>query len=261
MLTRYLSGFSLQFMQGVLSLLSAYEVSMVAYTCREGKEASELFRRGIYQVYINRLFVPAPNYTIGNFYSRFCLCHCCGENPRVSVYSWSFLPKSQRDLSPYDSYPPLFDTMCGDCATDFLYDWFDSGESVCICSDFFLDIDDVLEEMAEDRDDGPREIYTTFSATIFKPFYYTKEQTSTYTCMYREKTLEECDYFYKCRGYRCTYCREDVVKGDRVFRVSEDDFMNPKIYHIECFFSKFAVWKHSSQMTIEEQTLPSIEVI
>jgi hypothetical protein len=255
MLARYLSGFSVQFMHAVLSLLSAYDVAMVAYTCREGKNASDLFREGIYQVSINRLFVPAPNYTVDNFYSRFCLCDSCGENPRISLYSWSFLPKSQRALAPNETWPPVFDTKCHSCTMNFLYWWFESGKQVYFCNDSFL------EDDRNDTTDHENELmehywkvklanfFKMFLVTIFKPIYHPRLCT-------------------------CKYCNNVVTKDDRVVWVRGDKFMSqtshvhismlqltPDIYHIECFFSHFALWKHCGQMTIEEQTLPSIEVI
>lgn len=234
-------------MQAVLSLLSAYDVSMVAYSCREGKEASEMFRGGIYQVYINHLLVPAPAYTISNFYSRFCMCNCCGVNPRISLYSWSFLPRSHRALDVCESWPPVFDTKCADCTLAALYNWFESGERISICNFqqniLLYELDGSFSD-CEDGDDL-LEKYTSFSVSRLR-HYHSKYSSND-----------------KCVFCRCMFCRKDVTDCDRTVGVliNDDVYMMPDTYHIECFFSQFAVWKDCGRMTIEEQILPSVEIV
>lgn len=228
MLGCYLFGFSLDFMQSVLSFLTAYEVAMVAYTCRGGNQATEVFRRRVYQEFINRGLVPAPGYTVGNFCSRFCVCESCGEGPRISLYSWSFLPRVQRALSPYESWPPAFHRKCRACAMSAFYDWLDSGERVCIVNDCSV------HYISGDEDEACEEYYS-FMVVRWTPY------RSEY-----------------CSTSRCLFCWASAREGDRVVGVLVNDevYRIPDIYHLGCFFSRFAVWTDCGQMTVEEQTLP-----
>lgn len=236
MLTRYLAGFSTYFMQGVLSLLTSYDAVMVGYTCRNGKESLEMYRRGIYRLFILQQLLPSPEYTIANFYSMFCDCSSCGVGPRISLYSWEFLPRFQREIQSYERLPPVFDKKCRECAVEQLYRWFYvEGNSVWIYNPnaSYLDYEE------EDYDDDEIEKYTCFGVIPWNP------SNSKYSS-----------------SLKCMCCKMKVTSEDRVVGVliNEEIYSFADTYHIGCFFDQFAVWKCSSELSLEQQTLPSIEV-
>jgi len=198
---------------------------MVAYTSRAGNETVEAFRRRIYDLFINKRLVPAPEYTVSNFFSRFCVCESCGEGPRISLYSWSFLPKVQRALSPYEMWPPVFHGKCRDCALSSLYEWIEYGNRICIVNDC-----SELYNTGDEEDE-----YASFMVIRWRPCY------SKYSS-----------------SHRCLFCRKDVTEVDKVVGVIVNDevYKMADTYHVGCFFSQFAFWMDCGQMTAEEQTFP-----
>lgn len=208
MLGRYLGSFSVDFMQGVLSLLSCYEAVVVGYTCRKGKESLETFRRRFYQVFILQRLLPAPDYTVHNFKSMFYDCTSCGIRPRINLYSWKFIPQ---DVQTYPTVPPVSDKKCKECTTSNLYNWFRLEENRVR----------VLDSSMEKYDLGD---YSYFSVSYWR----------TPNCIH-------------LLDYGCTCCDNKLTVHDKVVRVltNEEFYGCPTLYHMECFFNRFALWTFS----------------
>jgi len=217
MLSGYLAGFSINFMQDVLSLLSSYDAVMVGYTCRDGKKSLEMFRQGIYRIFILKRLLPSPEYTVDNFYSMFHDCTSCGIRPRISLYSWKFIARRYFHHG-FERLPPVFDKKCKECTISGLYNWF------CL-EDSRVHVTNIIMNQT---------IYLYFSVKKWTPTIH-----------------------IHLTNEGCICCNLLFTQHDRIVRVITDHeiYSHPTIYHLKCFFDRFAMWKYSPDLSMQQQTL------